>query len=63
MIELLTGHWISQMLFAVTRLGVADVLGARALTPAAIAEQVGANAAYLQRVLRALASVGADASP
>ncbi len=58
MLGLLTGHWVSQALFALVQLGVPDALGAKALAPGAIAEQVGANAAHLRRVLRALASVG-----
>jgi ribosomal protein S25 len=58
MLTLLTGHWLAQMLFAVTKLGVPDVLGAKALAPDAIAAKVGANAAVLRRVLRALASSG-----
>lgn len=58
MIPLLTGHWIAQMLFTVTRLGVPDVLGKQALGAEAIAERVGASAEHLRRVLRALASVG-----
>jgi hypothetical protein len=31
MVALLTGHWLAQMLFAVTKLGVPDVLGTKAL--------------------------------
>ena len=58
MIELLTGHWIAQALFALTKLGVPDALANRALAPDAIAKRVGANAAYLRRALRMLASVG-----
>ena len=58
MLELLTGYWTSQMLFAVATLGVPDALGSTALAPEAIAAKVGADPAYLQRVLRALASVG-----
>jgi hypothetical protein len=58
MLELLTGHWIAQMLFAAAKLGVPDALGSRALAPDAVAAQVGANAANLRRLLRALASVG-----
>jgi hypothetical protein len=46
------------MLFAAAKLGVPDALGTRALAPDAVAAQVGANAAHLRRVLRALASVG-----
>ena len=58
MLGLVIGHWISQSLFAVVKLGVPEALGAKALAPAAIAEQVGANAPYLRRMLRALASAG-----
>jgi len=58
MLALVTGHWVSQMLFAVAKLGVPDVLGTKALAPDAIAARVGANAVYLRRVLRALASSG-----
>src|SRR5262249_20618686 len=50
--------WISQMLFTVAKLGVADVVASRALPPDEIAAQVGAHPAYLRRVLRALATVG-----
>jgi SAM-dependent methyltransferase len=58
MLGLLTGFWVSQMLFAVVKLGVPDALGAKASTAETLAARVGANAAYLRRVLRALASVG-----
>jgi len=58
MLALLKGHWVSQALFAVAKLGVADELASKALAPDAIAARVGANAAYLRRVLRALASSG-----
>ena len=58
MLALLTGHWVSQMLFAVVKLGVPDALGSRALAPEAIAATLGAQPAYLRRVLRALASCG-----
>jgi hypothetical protein len=58
MLALLTGHWLAQMLFVVAKLGVPDVLGTKALGADAIAARVGANAAYLRRVLRALASSG-----
>lgn len=58
MLELVTGYWISQMLFAVARLGVPDVVASRALPPGEIAAKVGAHPGYLRRVLRALATVG-----
>ncbi|HXK26113.1 MAG TPA: methyltransferase [Myxococcota bacterium] len=56
--QLLTGHWVAQALFTVAKLGVPDVIGGRALAAGEIAEKVGANPAYLRRLLRALASVG-----
>src|SRR5262245_403096 len=55
---LIGGYWVSQLLFAVARLGVADVLVKGPRSPEAIAQQVGAKAPQLRRVLRALASVG-----
>jgi len=58
MIALISGYWISAMVLAVTRLGVPDALGGRALGVSELAEKVGANPAYLYRVLRALATVG-----
>ena len=58
MLSMLTMHWVSQMLFCVAKLGVADALADKPLAPDAIAKRVGAQAAFLRRVLRALASVG-----
>jgi O-methyltransferase/methyltransferase family protein len=58
MVELLTGHWIAQMLFAVVKLGVPDAISRRALRADEIGRTVGAHAALLRRALRALASVG-----
>jgi len=54
----ITGYWVSQMIFVAAKLGIADVLAKGPKTPAAIAEQVGAYAPFVHRVLRALASVG-----
>jgi hypothetical protein len=56
--SMLTAYWLSQMLFAVARLGVADALAEKPLAPDAIAKRVGAHAGFLRRVLRALASAG-----
>jgi hypothetical protein len=52
------GHWISQALYVVAKLGIADVLagGPKGIEP--LASEVGANASALYRVMRALASVG-----
>ena len=54
----ITGYWISQLVFVVARLGVADALAKGPLTPAVLAGRVGAQPDALHRVLRALASVG-----
>ena len=54
----ITGYWVSQMVFVVARLGIADVLAKGPKTPEAIAERVGAHAPFVHRVLRALAGIG-----
>jgi hypothetical protein len=58
MLDLICGYWVSQLVFVAARLKLADVLVEKPLTAAVIAGRVGANAAFLYRVLRALASVG-----
>jgi hypothetical protein len=58
MLDHITGYWVSQMVYAAAKLGIADVLAKGPKTSAAIAEQVGAHAPFVHRVLRALASVG-----
>jgi len=57
MLAMLTSFWISQLLFVIAKLGVADVLVDGPLSVEAIAEKVGAAPAFLRRALRALASV------
>ncbi len=57
MLGLLTGYWVSQLIFVAARLGIADALGRGAMAPAAIAKKVGAHPPYVRRLLRALASV------
>jgi hypothetical protein len=56
--QLATAFWISRALYVATRLGVADLLADGPKSPGALAAQAGADAAALQRVLRALASLG-----
>jgi len=56
--SMLAMYFISQMLFSVAKLGVADALAEKPLAPDALAKRVGAHAPFLHRVLRALASVG-----
>lgn len=62
MLELITGYWQSQPVFVAAKLGIADVLANGPMDAAAIAQRVGAHGPNLQRVLRALASVGASRS-
>src|SRR5712671_42281 len=56
--QMITASWITQAIYVVAELGVADVLNSGAQTPAEIAIRVDANADALNRILRALASVG-----
>lgn len=58
MLELITGYWQSQLVFVAAKLGIADVLANGPMDAATIAQRVGAHGPNLQRVLRALASVG-----
>jgi hypothetical protein len=58
MLERIAAYWQSQLVFVAAKLGIADVLVAGPLTVDEIAARVGAHPPYLQRVLRALASVG-----
>ncbi|MEC3894041.1 methyltransferase [Nocardiopsis alba] len=56
--ELSTAPWLSQALYAVTKLGVPDALIEGALPVEEIADRVGADPAALHRFLRALTSAG-----
>jgi len=58
MLDLITGYWLSQMIFVAAKLGIADVLAKGPKTAAAVAQEVGAHAPFVYRVLRALAGVG-----
>jgi O-methyltransferase domain/Dimerisation domain len=55
---LVDGFWLSQSLYVVARLGIADLLGAGPHSADELARAVGAHAPSLYRILRALASVG-----
>lgn len=57
-LALVTGFWVSQLVYVAAELGIADVLATGPKTVEAIAKKVGAHAPSLRRVLRALASVG-----
>ena len=58
MLDLITGYWVSQMVFVAAKLGIADTLAKGPKTAAAVAAEVGAHAPFVYRVLRALASAG-----
>lgn len=57
-VPLATAFWISRALYVATRLGVADLLAKGPKSPLTLAAEAGADASALQRVMRALASVG-----
>ncbi|MEU7055851.1 methyltransferase [Streptomyces sp. NPDC046197] len=58
LLGVLTGSWTAQALYAVTALGVPDVLAGGHRSAAEIADSCAADADTMHRVLRALASVG-----
>jgi len=58
MLDLIVGYWVSKLVHVVAKLGLADLLKGGPKSSAELARAVGADAATLQRVLRALASVG-----
>ena len=57
-LQLLTGKWISQAISVAAELSIADHLANGALTPAELATRVDADGLSVERLLRALASVG-----
>jgi hypothetical protein len=58
LLELTTGVWTTQGLWAAACLGIADRLASGPKTPATLAAETGTLARPLHRVLRALASLG-----
>ena len=56
--QLITGGWVSQAVYAAAKLGIADNLALEPRTADELAEQIDCNAGALHRLLRALASVG-----
>ena len=58
MLRLIAAYWQSQLVFVAAKLGIADVLAAGPLTVHEIAARAGAHPPHLQRVMRALASLG-----
>jgi len=58
MLRMLSGYWLSQTLYAVAALGVADRLVQGPKTAEQLAAEVGADADALFRLLRGLSSLG-----
>lgn len=56
--RLINGHWVSQAIHVIVRLGVPDQLAQGARSAAELASSTGAHEQSLYRVLRALASIG-----
>lgn len=56
--QLITGGWISQAVYAASKLGIADYLDAGPRKAAELANQIDCHAGALHRLLRALASAG-----
>src|SRR5262249_31770189 len=58
LLDLITGYWVTQAIYAAAKLGIADHLKVGARTAAELARDVGADEGALYRVLRALAGKG-----
>ena len=58
LLQMMTGYWVSQALYVVAKLGVADLLTEGPLPIEELAAATRTDAPSLRRVLRALASVG-----
>jgi hypothetical protein len=56
--RMITGHWVSQMVYVAARLGIADRLADGPKTADELAQATGTHPRSLYRLLRALASVG-----
>ena len=57
-VQMATGHLVSQALFVIAELGIADHLKAGPRTAAALAEKTGTDASSLHRLLRTLTGLG-----
>ena len=58
LLQMMTGYWVSQALYVAAKLGIADLLADGPLDCEDLAAATDTHAPSLQRVLRALASVG-----
>ena len=62
MLQMISGFWISRLIYLVAKLGIPDHLQDGARTAAELANATATHAPSLFRVLRALASVGVFAA-
>jgi hypothetical protein len=58
LLDLITGYWVSQAVYAAAKLGIADHLAGGPRTAAELAPAVGADEGALYRLLRGLAGKG-----
>src|SRR5688572_14760621 len=58
LMNLTTGHWITQAIFVATKLGIAELLRDGPRSSGDLAQSASVNTGALYRLLRALASVG-----
>jgi hypothetical protein len=56
--QMITGHWVSQLIGSLCRLGIPDALAEEPLTSVVIAKQCGANPDATYRILRAATGLG-----
>lgn len=58
LVQMITGSWVSQSIYAAAKLGLADLLKDGAKSSAELAEMTGTHERSLYRLLRGLASLG-----
>ncbi|HLA12424.1 MAG TPA: methyltransferase [Pyrinomonadaceae bacterium] len=58
MLQLISGFWISRGVYVIAKLGIPDLLHERPMTAAELAQATDTHAPSLNRILRALVSVG-----
>jgi len=58
LLQLTSGYWVSQAIYVVAKLGIADLLQDGSKSGEELAKATGTHAQSLSRVMRALASVG-----
>jgi len=56
--QMITGHWVSQLVGSLSRLGIPDALAEQPLTSAAIAKKCGSHPDATYRILRAATGLG-----